>query len=69
MQLMICHSKPMMKRYQYWASDNGKPYKKFTDWFQYDGDETSKIQMKGYKGDVLLQEFRDDDSEGELPLK
>ena len=66
---MICHSEPMMKRYQYWASANGKPYKEWTQWFQYDGDETSQIQMKGYKGDVLLQEFRDDDSEGELPLK
>ena len=57
------------KRYQYWASDNGKPYKEWTQWFPYDGDETSKVQMKGYKGDVLLQEFRDDDSEGGLPLK
>ena len=66
---MICHSEPMMKRYQYWASANGKPYKEWTQWFPYDGDETSKVQMKGYKGDVLLQEFRDDDSEGGLPLK
>lgn len=69
MQLMICHSEPMMKRYQYWASANGKPYKEWTQWFPYDGDETSQVQMKGYKGDVLLQEFRDDDSEGGLPLK
>lgn len=69
MQLMICHSKPMMKRYQYWASKDGKPHKEWTQWFPYDGDETSQIQMKGYKGDVLLQEFRDDDSEGGLPLK
>ena len=49
--------KKRWKRYEYWASENGKPIKKFTDWFPYDGDETSNIQAKGYKGDNLLQEY------------
>ena len=27
------------KRYEYWASENGKPVKKLTEWFNYDGEE------------------------------
>ena len=59
----------MMKRFEYWASKDGKPYKEWTQWFTWDGDTDNTVQAKGYKGDVLLQEFREDDSEGELPLK
>lgn len=48
------------KRFQYWASKNGKPYKEWSQWFEYDGDETSNIQANGYKGDHLLQEFKEE---------
>lgn len=47
----------MKKRYQYWTSDKGKPYKAWTDWFETDEESTTDIQAKGYKGDNLLQEY------------
>ena len=49
----------MLKRYEYWASDNGKPVKRFTDWFTWDGDTDNNIQLKGYKNNNLLQEFKE----------
>ena len=27
------------KRYEYWSTENGKPTKKWTEWFNYDGPE------------------------------
>ena len=46
------------KRFQYWASKDGNPYKEWTDWFEWDGDTNDKVQLKGYKGDKLLQEYK-----------
>lgn len=42
------------KRYQFRAQGE----KKWTQWFDYDGPE-EPIQLTGYKGDVLLNEYRD----------
>ena len=47
----------MKKRYQYWASENGKPIKKWTDFFEWDDDYCPRVQLKGYKGDLLLCEY------------
>lgn len=48
------------KRYEYWSSQNGKPVKKFTEWFLWLSDSRDPIQMKGYKGDNLLNEYREE---------
>lgn len=45
------------KRYQFWASENGKPVKKWTEYFEWNSDSREKIQMKGFKGDNLLNEY------------
>lgn len=42
------------KRYEYWASENGKPIKKWTDWFEWHSDNRDQIQFKG-SGDRLLR--------------
>lgn len=44
----------IMKRYEYWGSENGKPVKKWTDWFDYDG-EQEPWQLKGR----LRNEYRE----------
>ena len=43
---MDCPSKKCFKRFEYWGSENGKPIKKLTDWFQWDGEEY-EWQLKG----------------------
>jgi len=45
------------KRFQYWGTINGKPQKLWTKWFKFNGPEYP-VQLKGYKGDSLLNEFR-----------
>ena len=30
----------ILKRYEYWASENGKPIKKWTEWFNYNEDDS-----------------------------
>lgn len=45
------------KRFQYWGSVNGIPQKMWSAWFKYDGPE-SNIQLKGFKGNHLLNEYR-----------
>lgn len=47
------------KRYQYWAYEDGKPVKKFTQWFEWESDYCPKVQFKSYKGDTLLCEYKD----------
>ena len=47
----------VFKRYQYWGSENGKPVKKWTEYFPWNSDSREKIQMKGFKGDNLLNEY------------
>ena len=45
----------MEKRYEYWASENGKPIKKFTNWFEW----TNEDYMPKYQfGKKLLNEYR-----------
>lgn len=29
----------MEKRYQFWSSEDGKPVKKWTEWFSYNGEK------------------------------
>lgn len=41
------------KRYQFW----GREGKQWTPWFPFDGTE-EPIQLKGFKGDNLLNEYR-----------
>jgi len=48
------------KRYEYWASENGKLVKKFTNWFKWDSDNREPIQNKGFKGNNLKNEYRED---------
>ena len=58
---MICLSDmTTYKRYQYWGSENGKPVKKWTEYFPWDSDSREKIQLKGFKGDCLLNEYKDE---------
>lgn len=47
-------------RYQYWGLVNGKPQKCWTKWFDviFSKGEEPKIQLKGFKGDDLLNEYR-----------
>jgi hypothetical protein len=45
----------MLKRFQFWASENGKPIKKWTKWFEYDG-EQYEYQLKS----KLKNEYKDE---------
>ena len=45
------------KRFQYWGSINGVPQKMWSEWFDYDGPE-EPIQLNGFKGNHLKNEFR-----------
>ena len=49
----------MKKRFQYWASEQGKPIKKWTEWFNWDSDNREPIQLKGFKGNHLLNEYEE----------
>ena len=49
--------KQRQKRYQYWGSVNGTPTILWTNWFNYSGPE-EPIQMKGFKGNHLRNEYR-----------
>lgn len=48
--------KKRQKRYQYW----GKFGIKWTEWFNYNGQE-EPIQIKGFKGNDLRNEYRTTD--------
>lgn len=43
------------KRYEYWGSENGKPVKKFTKWFNWDSDLRDEWQLKSSN---LKNEYR-----------
>ena len=45
------------KRYQFWGRVDGKVQKCWTPWFEWNSDSREKIQMKGFKGDNLLNEY------------
>lgn len=42
------------KRYQYWSKDGIK----WTSWFDYEDGPEIPIQLKGFKGNHLLNEYR-----------
>jgi hypothetical protein len=48
-----------LKRFQYWAFEDGKPLKKWTDWMEWKSDIRDPIQQKGYKGNHLLNEYKE----------
>ena len=45
-----------LTRYEFWASENGKTIKKWTDWFKYDG-PMEKWQLKNR----LKNEYKEED--------
>lgn len=49
-----------LKRYEYWATENGKAVKKWTRWFKWNSPSRVKVELKGFKGDVLRCEYRED---------
>ena len=53
------------KRYEYWAYEDGKAVKKWTRWFKWSSSSSrEKVELKGYKGDVLRCEYREEDEDG-----
>ena len=44
-----------MKRFQYWGKENGKPVKKWTDWYGYESDLRPKYQF----GKSLANEYKE----------
>lgn len=44
------------KRFEFLASENGKPVKKFTDWFRWDSDQCPKYQLERHP--KLLNEYK-----------
>lgn len=46
------------KRYEFWGSENGKPIKKLTPWFEYNG-EKYEWQLKGKLRNFYKDETRD----------
>ena len=53
---MDVYMKKCYKRYQYRTRDGVK----WTSWFLWYSDLRDPIQMKGYKGDHLLNEYREE---------
>ena len=49
------------KRFQYWGRVDGKVQKCWTDWFPWNSDSREKVQLKGFKGDMLLNEYREEE--------
>ncbi len=45
------------KRYEYWGTENGKPIKKWTNWFEWNSDYKPKFQLE--KHPQLLNEYKD----------
>lgn len=46
------------KRYEHWVFKDGKHMKEFTDWFPWNSDNRDPIQLKGFKGNHLKNEYR-----------
>lgn len=49
----------VMKRFQYWGRKDGKPCILWTDYFPWNSDIKDPIQHKGFKGNNLLNEYRE----------
>lgn len=52
--------KKCYKRFQYWGRKDGKVQKMWSNWFLWGSENRDPIQMKGYKGDNLLNEYREE---------
>lgn len=51
------------KRFQFWGRNkDGKVEKMWSQWFEWDSDNRDPIQLKGYKGDHLLNEYIEDNT-------
>lgn len=48
----------VQKRFQYW----GRSGKCWSEWFNWDSDNRDPIQLKGFKGNHLLNEYREDNT-------
>ena len=55
------------KRFQFWGRKDGKVEKMWSEWFKWDSDNRDPIQLKGFKGDNLLNEYKDDNPLASLP--
>ena len=55
------------KRFQFWGRKDGKVEKMWSQWFEWDSDNRDQIQLKGYKGDHLLNEYKDDNPLASMP--
>lgn len=56
------------KRFQFWGRNkDGKVEKMWSEWFKWDSDNRDPIQLKGFKGDHLLNEYVDDKPLASLP--
>ena len=55
------------KRFQFWGRKDGKVEKMWSEWFKWDSDNRDPIQLKGFKGDHLLNEYKDDKPLASLP--
>ena len=55
------------KRFQFWGRKDGKVEKMWSEWFKWDSDNRDPIQLKGFKGDHLLNEYVDDKPLASLP--
>lgn len=51
----------MLKRYEYLASENGKPIKKWTDWFEWNSDICPRFQLERHP--KLLNEYKETPNE------
>ena len=51
------------KRFQYWGFKDGHSQKLWTDWFEWKSDIKDPIQQKGFKGNHLLNEYREVEDE------
>ena len=55
------------KRFQFWGRKDGKVEKMWSQWFKWDSDNRDLIQLKGFKGDHLLNEYIDDKPLASMP--
>ena len=55
------------KRFQFWGRKDGKVEKMWSQWFKWDSDNRDPIQLKGFKGDNLLNEYADDKPLASMP--
>lgn len=47
------------KRFQYWGFVDGKPQILWSQWFPWNSPNRDKIQLKGFKGNNLINQYRE----------